>query len=566
MREIKDRIANAESDGEALRFTPILKGSDAVGARMPRPGVSMYQMALAGLDLLLSLLAFWVAAQITGLVWLIEGQPEQYACLFAVSLVLISFFPTYHLYSYRYIFIQKAHLVYLFKALCWSILTLGMIFTLFTYPELFQGIAALISISVVGIILLLLSTFYWRYLINFLKAMGASFILAGLMASLVPDQMPAVLYDWSTIVEGVAVGTGLFLSVRFFLVHVVFSKWLRRYFRRQTLVIGTNEEATRITNHVVSLDAPFWIAGIAGSRTPDYSQTLARKERLGELRDLPAIVKKEKIDDIIVTDETIEKPVLISLLDFSTSEGLTVWFPPKLLPILAMKLIPDNFCGFPMIRLCSQKNSWLFGKMKYAFDALITLPVTALLLPFLALIGVFIKANSKGPVFYRANAIGKNGKPFTMYKFRSMRVDGGSDIHKDYVTRLIKGEIRPETEGGRPLKVTEDPRITKVGRLLRKTSIDELPQILNVLKGEMSLVGPRPCLPYEFEIYKDWHKKRLSIRPGITGLWQVAGRSEVAFEDMVLLDLYYTYNRSISMDMNILYETVFAVLAKKGAH
>jgi len=189
-----------------------------------------------------------------------------------------------------------------------------------------------------------------------------------------------------------------------------------------------------------------------------------------------------------------------------------------------------------------------------------------LLLPLFAVIGLAIRMNSKGPVFYRANAIGKDGQPFTMYKFRSMRVDGGADIHKDYVTRLIKGEISPETEGDRPLKVTEDPRITKVGHLLRKTSLDELPQLLNVLKGEMSLVGPRPCLPYEFEIYKDWHKKRLSVRPGITGLWQVAGRSAVAFEDMVLLDLHYAYNRSISMDMNILYETVFAVLAKKGAH
>jgi len=236
------------------------------------------------------------------------------------------------------------------------------------------------------------------------------------------------------------------------------------------------------------------------------------------------------------------------------------------LPILAMKLIPDDFCGLPMIRLCSQKNSWLFSKMKYALDALITLPATALLLPLFAVIGLAIKADSKGPVFYRAKAVGKNGQPFTMFKFRSMRVDGASDIHKNYVTRLIKGEIRPETEGGKPLKVTQDPRITKVGRLLRKTSMDELPQILNVVRGEMSLVGPRPCLPYEFEIYKDWHKKRLSVRPGITGLWQVAGRSEVAFEDMVLLDLYYLYNRSLSMDLNILYETVFAVVAKKGAH
>jgi len=332
------------------------------------------------------------------------------------------------------------------------------------------------------------------------------------------------------------------------------------------VVVGTNEEATRITNHIVRLNAPFWIAGVVGSRPLDFAETIVRKKRLGELRDLPAIVAKEKIDNIIVTDETIEKPVLISLLDYATSEGLTIWFPPKLLPILAMKLIPDNLCGLPMIRLCSQKNWWLFGKLKYALDALVTLPATAILLPLFSVIGLAIKVNSKGPVFYRANAIGKNGQAFTMFKFRSMRVDGGSDIHKNYVTRLIKGEISPETEGGKPLKVTEDPRITKVGHLLRKTSIDELPQILNVLRGEMSLVGPRPCLPYEFEIYQDWHKKRLSVRPGITGLWQVTGRSEVAFEDMVLLDLYYAYNRSISMDMNILYETVFAVLAKKGAH
>jgi len=303
-----------------------------------------------------------------------------------------------------------------------------------------------------------------------------------------------------------------------------------------------------------------------GPRTLDHSNAVDQKERLGELRDLPNIVRRQKIDDIIVTDEAVETAVLISLLDFSTAEGLTVWFPQKLLPIIAMKLVPDNFCGIPMIRLCSQKNSWLFDKIKYAFDALITLPATVLLLPFFAVAALAIKMNSKGPVFYRANAIGKNGKPFTMYKFRSMRVDGGSDIHKTYVTRLIKGEIRPETEGGRPLKLTEDQRITKVGHLLRKTSLDELPQLLNVLKGEMSLVGPRPCLPYEFELYQEWHKKRLSVRPGITGLWQVAGRSEVSFEDMVLLDIYYVYNRDVALDMNVVYETIFAVLAKKGAH
>ena len=566
MQEVKDKMVEAKGGEEAVHFIPLLKGSDAVGARAPKIGISVYQFALAGLDLILALFAFWIAARITGLVWLIEGQPAQQVCLFLLSLVLIAFFLSYHLYSYRYIFLVKAHLVNLLKALCWSIVTLGMFFILYTYPQIFRGLAALLSISFVAIILLLLSTFYWRYLINFLKAMGICFILAGIMALLIPDEKPGVLYDLSTMVAGVAVGTCLFLSARFFMVHVVFSKWMRRYFRRQALVIGTGEEATRITNHIVRLDAPFWIAGVVGPRTLDHSKAVDRKEHLGELRDLPNIVRRQKIDDIIVTDEAVETAVLISLLDFSTSEGLTVWFPQKLLPIIAMKLVPDNFCGIPMIRLCSQKNSWLFDKIKYAFDALITLPATVLLLPFFAVAALAIKMNSKGPVFYRANAIGKNGKPFTMYKFRSMRVDGGSDIHKTYVTRLIKGEIRPETEGGRPLKLTEDQRITKVGHLLRKTSLDELPQLLNVLKGEMSLVGPRPCLPYEFELYQEWHKKRLSVRPGITGLWQVAGRSEVSFEDMVLLDIYYVYNRDVALDMNVVYETIFAVLAKKGAH
>jgi lipopolysaccharide/colanic/teichoic acid biosynthesis glycosyltransferase len=130
---------------------------------------------------------------------------------------------------------------------------------------------------------------------------------------------------------------------------------------------------------------------------------------------------------------------------------------------------------------------------------------------------------------------------------------------------MIKGEITPDGSG-KTLKITNDPRVTWVGRILRRTSMDELPQIINVLRGEMTLVGPRPCLPYEYEVYKDWHKKRAAVRPGITGLWQVVGRSEVSFEDMILLDLYYIYNRSLELDLNIIFETIFAVLNKKGAY
>jgi lipopolysaccharide/colanic/teichoic acid biosynthesis glycosyltransferase len=185
--------------------------------------------------------------------------------------------------------------------------------------------------------------------------------------------------------------------------------------------------------------------------------------------------------------------------------------------------------------------------------------------PLMIASAIAIKLDSKGPVFYRPEVVGKNGRLFTMFKFRSMFTGASQKLHQEYVNDHIKGVIHKD-KPDQPLKITNDPRVTRVGSFLRKTSLDELPQLINVLKGQMSLVGPRPCLTYEYEIYKNWHKKRIMVKPGITGLWQVVGRSEVAFEDMILLDLYYIYNRSIELDFNILIETIFVVLKKKGAH
>jgi undecaprenyl-phosphate galactose phosphotransferase len=236
------------------------------------------------------------------------------------------------------------------------------------------------------------------------------------------------------------------------------------------------------------------------------------------------------------------------------------------MPIIDIKLYIDSFCGLPMIRLGAQKNDLIFNKLKHAFDALISLPLLLILSPIFLLLTFAIKIDSRGSVFYRANAIGKNAKNFKMYKFRSMKINQDNSIHKRFVTKLIKGKFSSQNQEGQPLKITEDPRITRVGKIIRKFSLDELPQVINVLKGEMSLVGPRPCLPYEFEIYPDWYKKRVQVRPGITGLWQVTGRSEVAFEDMILLDLYYIYNRTLGLDLQILFETLFVVLRKEGAY
>jgi lipopolysaccharide/colanic/teichoic acid biosynthesis glycosyltransferase len=208
----------------------------------------------------------------------------------------------------------------------------------------------------------------------------------------------------------------------------------------------------------------------------------------------------------------------------------------------------------------------LFNKLKHSVDALLSLIIFIVQLPLFLAISLAVKLDSSGPIFYQAQAVGKNGKIFQMYKFRSMVEDADECVHKEFVTRLIKGEICSNGDESQPLKITDDSRVTRVGKFIRKYSLDELPQLINVIKGDMSLVGPRPCLPYEYENYKKWCKKRVSVRTGITGLWQVTGRSSVSFEDMVLLDLYYIYNRSLTLDFNILFETLFVVFSKKGAY
>jgi exopolysaccharide biosynthesis polyprenyl glycosylphosphotransferase len=441
-----------------------------------------------------------------------------------------------------------------------------MVVTLFNYPQFLKGQLSFVALFVVAIVFLLLSRFFWPYLTHIITAMGISFLAMGMIGFMGSTENPVFAYEWTRLLGSIGLSVFLVGLGRYFLVHIVFSQWMRRHFRRKLAIVGSDQEAQKITSYIVNLNAPFWVAGFVSAEEDVALNTPVPKTRLGDLKDLPSLVDREKLDDIIVTDEEIDKGTLISLLDFCISEGITVWFPPKLMPIIDMKLSIDTFCGLSLIRLCSQKYSWIFNKVKNGFDALVALASCIILLPFFLLVGVLIKLDSRGPVFYRAKAVGKNGRIFSMYKFRSMETDTDSKIHKDYVAKLIKGEIYPESNGDQPLKVTKDPRVTSVGKWLRKSSLDELPQILNVLKGEMSLVGPRPCLPYEFEIYQDWHKHRTSIRPGITGLWQVAGRSEVAFEDMVLLDLYYLYNRSFIMDMNILFETLFVVVERRGAY
>jgi lipopolysaccharide/colanic/teichoic acid biosynthesis glycosyltransferase len=192
-----------------------------------------------------------------------------------------------------------------------------------------------------------------------------------------------------------------------------------------------------------------------------------------------------------------------------------------------------------------------------------------LLSPLFILISAAIKLTSKGPILFKQERVGQFGARFTFLKFRSMYFKNDSKIHEDYVKEFIAGNGGPpdsEKSLSTLYKLKDDPRVTRLGRLLRKTSLDELPQFINVLKGDMSLVGPRPPVPYEFEAYDRWHRSRLlEAKPGITGLWQVHGRSRTTFDDMVRLDLRYARTCSLWLDLKILLKTPRAVLSGEGA-
>ena len=229
---------------------------------------------------------------------------------------------------------------------------------------------------------------------------------------------------------------------------------------------------------------------------------------------------------------------------------------------------PSNPTLYPDLEKRQQSNR-MDRFTKRMIDILGSLFLLSLLSPAFFLIAAAIKLTSRGPILFRQKRIGEHGTPFTFLKFRSMYLNNDSSAHKEYVRQLIAGQAEKKSVDGNSegvFKLTNDPRITPVGRILRRSSLDELPQLINVLCGEMSLVGPRPPLPYEVEMYATWHRRRLlEARPGITGLWQVYGRSRVEFDDMVRLDLRYARNCSPLLDLKILLQTPKAVMNGDGA-
>jgi exopolysaccharide biosynthesis polyprenyl glycosylphosphotransferase len=257
------------------------------------------------------------------------------------------------------------------------------------------------------------------------------------------------------------------------------------------------------------------------------------------------------------------------MMQVGRRRGVEFRVVPNLFNLAPQKTEIDQIGALPMIRLFSDPLSDAARLVKRASDLLLSGVALIILAPVWLIVALLIKLDSKGPVFYRQERVGMDGRIFLFIKFRSMRTDADDTIHREYQEKLIAGRNAETNLGNaeKPVfKLANDPRITRVGQVLRRLSLDELPQLLNVLRGDMSVVGPRPPIPYEVEKYELWHRKRLDMKPGITGLWQVSGRNRLSFDEMVRLDLFYIENWSLWLDGKIILKTLPVMLRGEDAY
>lgn len=338
---------------------------------------------------------------------------------------------------------------------------------------------------------------------------------------------------------------------------------------RSVVIVGAGDVGRRAAEQLRDCAwADIKIVGYVDDDPDKQNENVVGLPVLGPLAQLPHVVKTHDIQDAVVALPLRAHEQLIKTCRVLQEMSVHVHVIPDLFALSFPSATLDGFGGIPVIDLGQPGIHGWQRVSKRAFDALAASIGLLFIAPLLSMVAVLVKLDSPGPVFFKQKRIGENGRPFEMFKFRSMRVDADPEVHKAYVQRLIKENMSLEDarpDGQTSLKMEHDPRITRVGQIIRKTSIDELPQLLNVLRGDMSLVGPRPPLPYEVELYEEWHMHRLDVPPGVTGWWQVKGRNRVSFDEMIRMDLYYIEHRSFWMDLKILFLTPRAVLSGAGA-
>lgn len=463
--------------------------------------------------------------------------------LLKTSLIVV----TYVLYFIAYLLLYKGYVdktISFFNKETWIqpthlresyLFFMGLIFTVFSFFAHKKGLFSYEKNSLVDLFFKIVQT----TIVSFLVAVGVLFMLK-----------TSIVYS-RVFITGYAL---IIILVTVFM-HITASLILKTLYKhnrliKNVLIIGAGKVGSYIGQHIKSNKLPgYRIIGYLD----DHKQG---NDVLGKLNKLDAIIQKHDIHEVYITIPS-ERDVIQSVLGKLKKFDITIKIVPEMYDIAASTLQFNSSELLPYVELVKTPLRGLNLFMKRLLDIVLSGIGLIFLLPFFAVLGVLIKLDSKGPVFFKQKRIGKNGIPFTMYKFRSMVVNAED----------LKKELLKQNEMDGPVfKMKEDPRITRLGRFIRKYSIDELPQLFNVFLGHMSLIGPRPPLPEEVEQYTDYQWRRLDVRPGISGLWQVSGRNDVSFEEWVSLDIYYIENWSMKLDIKILIQTIPVVLLGKGAY
>jgi len=329
---------------------------------------------------------------------------------------------------------------------------------------------------------------------------------------------------------------------------------------QRVLIVGMGETGqTLLRSMIARSDLGYRVVGYLADEQHDESTTdFGRVPYLGSLDNLVQSIKQANVELVAVTLRWQHYSRIMHIASACRSLGVAVRVVPDIFQLNMRQVQVETLDGIPLLGINGHEPFMGTNRLlKRALDLSIILLFAPLWVPLLGVVALAIKLDDKGPIFYRALRVGENGREFYMLKFRSMIPDADK-LRAQLIQQTGDDPKRP--------KIIDDPRVTRVGRVIRKLSLDELPNLINVLLGQMSLVGPRPPLPDEVAEYEAWHMQRLQIIPGITGLWQVSGRSDVPFAEMCLLDIYYIENWSVELDLQILAMTVPRVLTLRGAY
>jgi exopolysaccharide biosynthesis polyprenyl glycosylphosphotransferase len=330
-------------------------------------------------------------------------------------------------------------------------------------------------------------------------------------------------------------------------------------FLTTVLVVGANEEGQAIAEQLqTNRKAGVWIAGFADDELARGSRLLPGVSVLGSIDSVADLVRQHGIQEIIVASTALSREKLLELFQsFGAADDITIRLSSGLYEILTTGVEVQEIGNIPLLSVNKVRLTGIDVFSKRVLDLVVSIGALLVSWPFMLVVAVAVKLDSPGPVFYRRRVVGVGAKPFDALKFRTMYVDAEERLARD-------PELRRQFEKNYKLK--NDPRVTRVGGLLRRTSLDELPQLFNVLLGQMSLVGPRMITSEERARYGKWRMNLCTVKPGITGLWQVSGRSDVGYEERVTLDMHYIRNFSIWLDLHLLWRTIPAVVKGHGAY